>query len=151
MNAIVQDMKTRMGKAVDALKVDLNGLRAGRASPDLLAPVTVEAYGSRVPLSQVSNVNVLDTRLLAVQVWDQSLVNAVDKAIRDAGLGLNPQIEGSTLRLRLPELIKKMEKDGEASEDEAKRLSDEVQKVTDQFIKTIDDMVAAKEADILKV
>ena len=111
MNAIVQDMKTRMQKALEALKVDLGGLRTGRASPDLLAPVTVEAYGSRSPLSQVATVNVLDTALLSVQVWDQGLVASVEKAIRESGLGLNPQTEGSTLKLRLPPLTEERRKE----------------------------------------
>jgi len=181
---IIADIKTRMGKAIDSLKHDFNGLRTARASTDLLAPVTVEAYGARVPVAQVANINVADTRLLTVQVWDGSLLNAVEKAIRDSGLGLNPQTDGNTLRLRLPELtedrrkeliklakkyaedsrvairnirrdandaIKKMEKDGLASEDDVRRNTDEVQKITDQFVKQVDDTLAAKEADITKV
>ncbi len=104
MNAVVDDMKKRMDSAIETYRKELGGLRTGRASPQLLDPVMVDAYGSRMPLSQVGNVNTPEARLITVQVWDQGLVGAVEKAITEANLGLNPSSEGSTIRLRLPDL-----------------------------------------------
>ncbi|MBB6309608.1 ribosome recycling factor [Xanthobacter tagetidis] len=98
------DLKRRMHGAVGALREELGGLRTGRASASLLDPITVEAYGARMPLNQVATVSVPEARLLSVQVWDRSMVNAVEKAIRDSNLGLNPNTEGQVLRLRIPEL-----------------------------------------------
>lgn len=98
------DIKRRMGAAVDALKKDLNGLRTGRASVNLLEPVMVESYGQMMPLNQVGTVSIPEPRLLAVSVWDKGAVKAVEKAIRDAGLGLNPSVDGQTVRVPLPEL-----------------------------------------------
>jgi ribosome recycling factor len=100
----VSRLKRRMEGALEVLKKELGGLRTGRASANLLEPVQVPAYGSTMPMSQVGTVGVPEPRLLTVQVWDKSLVQSVDKAIRDAGLGLNPQIEGSLIRVRIPEL-----------------------------------------------
>ncbi len=99
-----RDLEHRMDGAVSVLKTELSGLRTGRASVNLLDPVMVNAYGSQMPITQVSTVSVPDARMLSVQVWDQSLVDAVDKAIRDADLGLNPVVEGNVLRVPIPEL-----------------------------------------------
>ena len=99
-----EDMRRRMKGAVATLKHEFSGLRTGRASTSILEPVTVDAYGSPMPLNQVGTVNAPEPRLLTVQVWDKSLVKAVDKAIRDAGLGLNPQVDGQLLRIPIPEL-----------------------------------------------
>ncbi|TAH32713.1 MAG: ribosome recycling factor [Alphaproteobacteria bacterium] len=104
MNAVVDDMKKRMDSAIETYRKELGGLRTGRASPQLLDPVVVDAYGSRMPISQVGNVNTPEPRLITVQVWDQGLVGAVEKAITEANLGLNPSSEGNTIRLRLPDL-----------------------------------------------
>ncbi len=98
------DLERRMSGAVDTLKKEFAGLRTGRASVSLLEPVTVDAYGSRMPLNQVGTVGVPEPRLLTVQVWDKGMVKAVEKAIRDAGLGLNPQADGSLVRVPIPEL-----------------------------------------------
>ena len=98
------DIKRRMQGAIGALKSELSGLRTGRASPNMLDPIQVEVYGQSMPLNQVSTVSVPEARLLSVQVWDQGNVKAVEKAIRDANLGLNPQTEGAVIRLRIPEL-----------------------------------------------
>ncbi|MFO1039997.1 MAG: ribosome recycling factor [Geminicoccaceae bacterium] len=100
----IDDIKKRMNAAVDVLRKDLQGLRTGRASPSLLEPVVVEAYGSEMPLSQVGTVNVPESRMLTVQVWDRGLVKAVEKAIRNANLGLNPAVDGQLIRVPLPEL-----------------------------------------------
>lgn len=98
------DLQRRMVGAVDALKNEFVGLRTGRASSQMLEPVHVDVYGSRMPLNQVGTINVPEPRLLTVQVWDSSQVKAVEKAIRDAGLGLNPQPEGNMIRVPVPEL-----------------------------------------------
>jgi ribosome recycling factor len=100
----MDDIRRRMKSAVEVLRKEFAGLRTGRASPALLEPVTVEAYGSKMPLNQVGNVGIPDARLLTVQVWDAKLVKAVEKAIRDAGLGLNPQSEGTLVRVPVPAL-----------------------------------------------
>ena len=94
----------KMEKAIDVLKREFSGLRTGRASTSLLDPISVEAYGSKVPLNQVSNISVPESRLLIVQVWDDSLVNTVENSIRNSNLGLNPMIEGSLIRIPIPEL-----------------------------------------------
>jgi ribosome recycling factor len=99
-----KDVARRMDAAVDVLKKEFGGLRTGRASAALLEPVTVDAYGSSLPLNQCANVSVPEPRLLSVQVWDRGLVKAVEKAIRDSGLGLNPQTEGQTVRVPIPSL-----------------------------------------------
>lgn len=178
------DLKRRMDGAVDVLHQEFAGLRTGRASVSLLDPVVVDAYGSKMPLNQVGTVNAPEPRMLTVQVWDASVVKSVEKAIREAGLGLNPQTDGTTLRIPIPDLneerraelvkvaskyaeaarvsvrnvrrdgmeaLKKLQKDGDISEDDQKRSSDDVQKLTDASIQKIDTMLADKEKDIMRV
>jgi ribosome recycling factor len=99
-----KDLDRRMHGAVSVLKTELSGLRTGRASVNLLDPVTVNAYGTQMPINQVATINVPEPRMLSVQVWDKQLAGAVDKAIRDANLGLNPIMEGTLLRIPIPEL-----------------------------------------------
>lgn len=174
------DLKRRMDGAVDVLQTEFSGLRTGRASTSLLDSVQVDVYGSKMPLNQVGTVSVPESRLLTVQVWDDGNAKAVEKAIMDAGLGLNPQGEGSMIRIPIPDLNEErrtelvkvagkyseaarvsvrnvrrdgmdlIKKDGE-SEDEQKRLSDEVQKLTDDTIQKIDTMLVDKEKDIMTV
>jgi ribosome recycling factor len=105
------DVQRRMTGAVEALKHDLSGLRTGRASTSLLEPVTVEVYGAHMPLNQVATISVPEPRMLSVQVWDRSNVGPVEKAIRSAGLGLNPISEGQTLRLPIPDLTEERRKE----------------------------------------
>jgi ribosome recycling factor len=100
----LSDIDRRMDGALSALQKEFSGLRTGRASPSLLEPVVVDAYGSKMPLNQVAAINVPDARLLTVQVWDSGLVNSVEKSIRQADLGLNPQVEGNLIRLPIPDL-----------------------------------------------
>ena len=100
-----------MQGAQSTLKHELGGLRTGRASAGLLEPVQVEAYGQRMPLTQVASISVPEPRALSVSVWDKSMVQAVDKAIRDSNLGLSPTIEGTTLRIRIPELNEQRRKE----------------------------------------
>jgi len=105
------DVKRRMQGAINAFKNDLASLRTGRASPNLLDPIQVDAYGSLMPITQVATVNVPEPRLLSVQVWDRSMVSAVEKAIRESDLGLNPQTEGQVIRLRIPEMNEQRRKE----------------------------------------
>lgn len=178
------DLRQRMDGALNALNTEFSGLRTGRASPDLLNPIRVESYGQEVPLNQVASVSVGGTRQLNVNVWDKGQVATVEKAIRDSGLGLNPNVSGQSIIINLPELneerraelvkvarkyaeeariairnvrrdgmdtIKKQQKDNEFSEDEAKGEEAKVQKLTDEFTQKVDDMLQAKEKDIMTV
>ena len=180
----IDDLKRRMNGAVDVLKDEFGGLRTGRATPALLEPIQVDAYGSSMPMNQVGTISAPDARMLSVQVWDNSLIASVEKAIRDSDLGLNPQTEGNVVRVPVPQLseerrvemtkvaskyaeqarvavrnvrrdgiddLKKMEKDGDISQDEQHAWADEIQALTDAAIKEIDDAVAAKETEILQV
>jgi len=100
----LSDVTRRMDGALESLRKEFTGLRTGRASASLLEPVVVDAYGSAMPLTQVATVNVPEPRLITVTVWDRSLAKAVEKAIREAGLGLNPQADGQAIRVPIPEL-----------------------------------------------
>jgi len=184
IDPLLNDYSRRMDSAVEVLSKEFSGIRAGRASVDLLNPIKVDAYGSLMPLSQVGTVNAPEPRLLTVQVWDKGMVKAVEKAIRESSLGLNPAIDGQMIRVPLPTLneerrqelakvaakyaeearisvrnvrrdgmesLKKMEKDGEISEDEHKRLSGEMQHLTDDHIKKIDDHLVTKQKEITHV
>ena len=104
LNTLKQDLTRRMDGALETLRREFAGLRTGRAHPGLLEPVKVHAYGTDMPLNQVGNVAVPEARMLSVQVWDKALVGAVEKAIRDSGLGLNPMADGQTVRVPIPQL-----------------------------------------------
>jgi ribosome recycling factor len=105
MNGVdTRDLEKRMNGALDALKKEFSGLRTGRASTSLLEPITVTAYGSEMPLNQVAALSVPEPRMISVQVWDKGMVSAVEKAIRTADLGLNPAVDGTLIRVPLPEL-----------------------------------------------
>jgi ribosome recycling factor len=106
-----KDLERRMHKAIEVLKGEFAGLRTGRASASLLEPITVEAYGSQMHLNQLGTVSVPEPRMLSVQVWDRGLVSAVDKAIRNSQLGLNPIVEGQVLRVPIPELTQERRKE----------------------------------------
>ena len=107
----LNDMKRRMDGAINAFKHDLAGLRTGRASANLLDPIIVDAYGAPTPINQVANISVPEARMLSVSVWDKALVGKVERAIRDAGLGLNPITDGMLLRIPLPELNEQRRKE----------------------------------------
>lgn len=180
----LEDLKRRMEGALEVLRREFGGLRTGRASTSLLEDVKVEAYGAQMPINQVGNVSVPEPRLLSVSVWDKSMVKAVEKAIRDAGLGLNPAADGTLIRIPIPELteerrteltkvaaryaeqarvsvrnvrrdgmdqLKRMEKDGDITQDEHRDLSNEVQELTDSLIAKVDESLAAKEKEIMQV
>ncbi len=104
LNALKQDLTRRMDGALETLRREFAGLRTGRASPGLLEPVKVEAYGTEMPITQVGTIGVPEPRLITVQVWDRTMVGAVERAIRDAGLGLNPAADGQTVRVPIPQL-----------------------------------------------
>jgi len=110
-DTLIADTQERMNKAEASLKTELASLRTGRATPDLLNSIVVDAYGSKMPITQVGNISVVDTRMLSVTVWDMGLVEATDKAIRESGLGLNPSFEGTVIRIPLPELTEDRRKD----------------------------------------
>jgi ribosome recycling factor len=180
----MDDLRKRMDGAIEVLRKEFSGLRTGRASASLLEPITVPAYGSEMPLNQVATVSVPEPRMLSVQVWDKGLAKAVEKAIRTSGLGLNPVVEGTLMRIPIPELseerraelakiaaryaeqariavrnvrrdgmeqLKRQEKDGELSQDAHHKFSQQVQELTDSEIKQINDMLAAKEAEIMTI
>ena len=180
----LKDIQRRMSGAVEVLRQEFGGLRTGRASTSLVEPVTVAAYGSQMPLNQVASVSVPEPRMLTVQVWDNSMIKAVEKAIREAGLGLNPQTEGNMIRLPIPDLseerrqeltkvaakyaeqarvsirnvrrdgmdlLKRLEKDGEISQDDQRRFEKDIQKMTDDTITEVDQALATKDKEIMQV
>ena len=102
LNTLKEDLTRRMDSALETLRRDFAGLRSGRASPALLEPVRVEAYGGEVPITQVATIAVPEARMITVQVWDRTLVGAVERAVRDAGLGLNPAADGQIVRVPIP-------------------------------------------------
>lgn len=104
LQVLKTDLIRRMDSALDTLRRDFGGLRTGRASPALLEPVKVEAYGTEVPITQVGTIGVPEPRMITVQVWDRTLVGAVERAIRDSGLGLNPGSDGQIVRVPIPQL-----------------------------------------------
>ena len=106
-----KDLRRRMHGAVEVLKSEFSGLRTGRAATSLLEPITVDAYGSNMPMAQVGTISVPEPRMLSVQVWDRSLVGAVERAIRESSLGLNPMTEGQVIRIPIPELSEERRRD----------------------------------------
>ncbi|WP_114374758.1 ribosome recycling factor [Elioraea thermophila] len=178
---ITGDLKRRMEGALETLRKEFAGLRTGRATPALLEPIKVEVYGTEMPITQLGTIGAPEPRMLTVQVWDRSAVGAVEKAIREAGLGLNPASDGQLIRVPLPpltaerraelaklaaryaeaarvairgvrrdgmETLKKLEKEGEISQDLHRDWAEEVQKLTDAYVRKVDEALAAKEADI---
>jgi ribosome recycling factor len=107
----VPELQRRMQGAIASLKHELGGLRTGRASAGLVEPIHVDAYGQSMPLNQVASISIPEPRMISIQVWDRSMVGAVEKAIRDSNLGLSPNTEGQTLRIRIPELNEQRRKE----------------------------------------
>jgi ribosome recycling factor len=103
-DVLLKDLRRRMDGALEVLRKEFGGLRTGRASASLLEPIMVSAYGNTVPLNQLASINVPEPRMITVQVWDRGVVKAVDRAIRESGLDLNPQTEGQTIRVPIPDL-----------------------------------------------
>jgi ribosome recycling factor len=178
---IMKDCRTAMEKSLDASKRELASIRTGKASTSLLDTVRVEAYGQQMPLNQLGSVSSPEPRLLTVTPWDKGLVSAIEKALRESDLGLNPQTQSGVIRVPLPalneqrrkELVKVVHKLGEegriairhartaardqlkklekTSEDDQKKAEKELQKLHDDFIGRIDELLKAKEAEIMEV
>jgi ribosome recycling factor len=181
---IKKDAGERMSKSVAALNQELTKIRTGRAHTSLLDHITVEYYGSQVPLNQVSNVNVEDSRTLTVTPWEKEMVSVIEKAIMNSDLGLNPASAGTVIRVPLPPLTEERRKDmirvvrNEAEggriairnirrdaihdvkdllkekmigEDDEHRAEDEIQTITDKYIAQIDELLAAKESELMEI
>ncbi|MFM7024532.1 MAG: ribosome recycling factor [Limnohabitans sp.] len=181
---IKKNTEGKMEQSIAAFKNNLSKIRTGRASPALLDAVQVDYYGSMVPLSQVANVALLDSRTISVQPWEKGMGAKIEKAIRESDLGLNPASMGDLIRVPMPpmseerrremtklvksegehakvavrnlrrdanEAVKKLVKDKEATEDDQKRTEADIQKMTDKRIAEVDQLVAAKEQDIMAV
>ncbi|HEU5050237.1 MAG TPA: ribosome recycling factor [Gemmatimonadales bacterium] len=170
-----------MHKAVESTRRELQGIRSGKATPQLLDVVRVDAYGSSVPINQVAMVSAPEPRMLTVQPFDKSLAPTIEKAIRDAGLGLNPASQGTVIRVPLPmlseerrkelvrvvhklaeegriairhartETLSKIKKLEKISEDDKTRAEKDVQKLTDEHVKQVDQLIVTKEAEIMEV
>ena len=157
----IKDIEGRMQKSVDNLKEEYVTIRAGRANPHILDRLRVDYYGTPTPIQQVANVSVPEARMIQIQPWEASLIKDIEKAILVSDLGLTPNNDGKTIRLVFPELteirrdandaIKKENKAGDISDDEAKNSEDEIQKITDKYIAMIDSAIDDKTKEILTV
>jgi ribosome recycling factor len=180
----IKDLHARIQKTIEHFRTELMSIRTGRANLHLLDPVKVDYYGTLTPLNQVATLAVADARLITVKPWEKNLIPTIEKAIRDANLGLNPMSDKDLVRVPIPalteerrreivkqvkhkgeeeklairnerrdakELIAEAEKEGDISADDAKKAQDKVQKETDEGVKKIDEMVAAKEKEVMQV
>jgi ribosome recycling factor len=180
----VNDARTQMEKAVEAMRREFTSVRTGKATPALLDTVRVDAYGSKMPINQVGTVSAPEPRLLLVQPWDKGLLKAIETGITQADLGLNPSNDGNIIRVPIPQLteerrkdmvrllhklaeegrvairharqeankdLKKKQGDHELSEDDAHRQMEQVQKLTDEYIAKIDQLLKAKEQEVMEV
>ena len=175
------DLERRMQGALSSLKSEFGGLRTGRASASLVEPIMVDAYGSQMPMPQLATISVPEPRLISIQVWDKGTLMSVERAIRQSNLGLNPVVDGTNIRLPIPELneerrteltkvaqkyaeqarvaVRHVRRDGldqikkvdGMSEDEQRQTSDQVQKLTDRFVGEIDKMLSTKESEIMQI
>ncbi len=181
---VLKDQKARIQKTLDHFRQELLGVRTGRASLHLLDGIRVDYYGTSTPLNQVATLAVADARLITVKPWEKTMIPVIEKAIRDANIGLNPQSDKDLVRVPVPplteerrrdivkqvkqkgeeqklairnerrdakELISEAEKDGDVAADEAKKALEKVQKETDDGVKKVDEMVAAKEKEVMQV
>jgi len=181
---LLDDAKRRMDKAVEAVRVEFNTVRGGRASVGLLDRIHVDYYGTSTPLRQIANVAAPEPRLLTVQPYDKTAMKAIEKAIRESDLGLNPSNDGNVIRLPIPVLteerrrdlvklvhrlaedgkvalrnvrrecmkdLKELVHEGEVGEDAEKRAEEQLQKLTDEHVALVDELVKAKEAEIMEV
>ena len=181
MSGDLKDLRKRMDGAISALKSEFAGLRTGRATASLVEPVNVDAYGSKMPMNQVGAITVPEPRMIMINVWDKGLVGAVEKAIRDAGIGVNPVVDGQYVRIPIPPLteerrvelakiaakyaeqakvaIRNVRREGMEAikkaegvgEDDQKKMSEDVQKLTDEMVKSVDEALSVKEAEIMQV
>ena len=148
---IVDAMSVKMQDAVDYLEEDLKNYRVGKASPAILNPVMVDYYGTATPLTQVASVTTPDAKTIAIQPWERNMINKIEKAILDANVGLTPSNNGEIIRRDGIDLLKKAQKNDGLSEDGEKEGEAELQKVTDKWVKKVDEVISAKEKDILTV
>lgn len=174
-------LQKRMDGALNALRQEFGSLRTGRASGSMLEPIHVEAYGQMTPINQLGTVNVPEPRMVTINIWDKAMVGKVEKAIRESGLGINPQLNGTIIMLPVPELneqrrreltkvaaqyaeharvaIRNVRRDGmdqlkkakHVSEDDQKFWADEIQDMTDKHIALVDRALEAKQAEIMQV
>ena len=183
-NKVFEKTQERMKKALEALRHELAKMRTGRASLSVLDDVRVDYYGTPTPLNQIATLSVPEARLIVVKPWEKPMIPTIEKAIRDANLGLNPMSDKDLVRVPIPplteerrrdivkqcrskgedhkiairnerrdakELIESSEKDGEISADEAKKALEKMQKETDEGVKKVDEIVAAKEKEVMQV
>ncbi len=182
VNDIIKDAEIRMKKSIDSLKTELAKVRTGRAHPSLLEHIVVDYYGAETPLSQVASIGVEDARTLTVTPWERPMVQAVEKAIMNSDLGLNPNSAGTVIRIPMPQLTEERRRDlvkvvkgegenckvairnirrdansdfktleKEISEDAQRNAEEDIQKLTDIHVKEVDEVVALKEEDLMKV
>jgi ribosome recycling factor len=184
MDEVRSNAEGKMDQSINAFKVNLTKIRTGRANPALLDTVQVDYYGALLPISQVANVSLIDSRTIGIQPWEKGMGAKIEKAIRESDLGLNPASMGDLIRVPMPamteerrkeltkvvrgegenakiavrslrrdanEAVKKMVKEKLASEDDQKRSEADIQKITDRHIVAIDQLIAAKEQDIMAV
>ena len=174
-------IERRMEGAMSALKTEFGSLRTGRASASMLDPITVDAYGQQTPITQLGTINVPEPRMVSINIWDKAMVGKVEKAIRSSGLGINPVVDGTILRLPIPELneerrrdltkvasqyaehvrvaVRNVRRDGMdkvkraegLAEDDRKVWNDEIQALTDAMIKKIDEALEHKQQEIMQV
>jgi ribosome recycling factor len=181
---ILKDLQGGIGKTLDDLRRELAAVRTGRASLHLLDGVRVDYYGTPTPLNQVATLSVPEARLIVAKPWEKNMIPVIEKAIRDANLGLNPMSDRDLVRVPIPplteerrkeivkqvkhkgedhkiairnqrrdakELVEAAEKDGDISGDDAEKMHDKIQKATDEGVKKVDEIVAAKEKDVMQV
>lgn len=184
MQQVIKEGEVRMRKSIDSFKTEIAKLRTGRAHPSILDHVRVDYYGSEMPISQVANIIATDARTLTITPWEKSMVQPIEKAIMNSGLGLNPATSGDLIRVPMPalneerrrDLIKVVRTEAEAArvsirnvrrdanaelkellkaktitEDEERRFSDDVQKITDKFVTEVDQILSAKETDLMAI
>lgn len=181
---IIKDLHDSIARTIDALRVELSAVRTGRANLHLLDNVRVDYYGTATPLNQVATMSVPEARLIVVKPWEKNMIPVIEKAIRDANLGVNPMSDKDLVRVPIPalteerrkdivkqvkhkgeehkitvrnerrdakELIDVAEKDGDIAQDDAKKAHDKIQKETDDGVKKIDEVVAAKEKEVMSI
>jgi ribosome recycling factor len=183
-NEVLSNSENAMNDSIEHLRRELGGIRTGKANPGLLDSLRVNYFGQQVPIKQVASIAVPDARLITIQPWDRTVIGEIEKAILASELGLNPQNDGTLIRLPIPPLteerrrdlvklvkrlgedarvsvrnarrdgndhLRKLEKQHEISEDQMHTTQDDIQKLTDQFIKKVDEILLAKEKEIMEI
>ena len=184
MNEVKENASARMQKSVDSLKLDLSKIRTGRAHAGILDHISVDYYGAQTQLTQLANITVADATTINIQPYEKTMIQAIEKSIRESDMGLNPATSGELIRIPMPalteerrkdlikvvksegenskisirnirrdcnEILKKLSKEKEISEDDERRMQEEIQKITDEFIVEIDKIIDAKEKDLLVI